>query len=51
MKQIITENQNDIYPLTVKEYETMVSYPRDIAAEVIDDDVFILIAMEQVEVE
>ena len=50
MKQIITENQNDIYPLTVKEYETMVSYPRDIAA-VIDDDVSILIAMEQVEVE
>ena len=50
MKQIITENQNDIYPLTVKEYETMVSYPRDIA-EIIDDDVGILIAMEQVEVE
>jgi|TARA_B100001971_G_scaffold173866_1_gene166945 hypothetical protein len=42
MKQIITESQNDIYPLTVEEYETI---------EVIDDDVFILIANEEVEVE
>jgi|TARA_R110002020_G_scaffold283597_3_gene499281 hypothetical protein len=32
----------DIYPLTVEEYETI---------EVIDDDVFILIANEEVEVE